>query len=174
MDPSVVRVQARPVSPSSVGAFDAARFGRKALVVRDTLGHEKAIFADEVGQVQLEVASGTLADGPVHLEFEVSGLTDIPAKVRTLSRLSAWHRLGRFPRSLFPPDTNAAKWVRALQAYDGMRAGASQREIAIALLGEKEVRDEWNGRSDFLRARVQRLLSFARSMVDGGYRKLLH
>jgi hypothetical protein len=61
-----------------------------------------------------------------------------------------------------------------LQAYDGLAAGASQREIAVVLFGETRVREEWKGRSDFLRLRVQRLINVGRDMVDGGYKRLLH
>lgn len=121
----------------------------------------------------MEITEGTLGDGPVTLHFEVAGFHNLSPKLRTLARLEALHRLGRFPRSLFPQETGALKWARALQAYDGMVAGASQREIAVALEGESFVRDEWNGRSDFLRARVQRLLQLGRKMVNGGYKTIL-
>jgi hypothetical protein len=55
-----------------------------------------------------------------------------------------------------------------------MVAGASHREIAAVIFSPKLVADEWNGRSDFLRLRVQRLLRYGRDMVAGGYRKLLN
>ncbi len=131
------------------------------------------MITDGVGEIQLDVRGGTLAAGPVRLKYQVEGLQHVDAKLRTLGRLSALCRLGRFPKSLFAPEISAPKWANALQAYDGMVAGASQREIAIALFGQRLVQEEWNGRSDFLRLRVQRLLSYARKMVDGGYRLLL-
>lgn len=137
------------------------------------MGQEWLLLSDGVGEVQLEVTEGTLGAGPVALHFEVTGFRRLCPKLRTLTRLEALHRLGRFPRSLFPVEAGAGKWARALQAYDGMVAGASQREIAVALMGEEFVREEWNGRSDFLRARVQRLLQYGRKMVNGGYRTIL-
>jgi hypothetical protein len=169
----VVRVQAEQVSRSSVGAFDLSQLLDKIDLLSDPLGHEWLVISDAAGQVQLEVTEGSLLRGPVTLHFEVKGFRQLSAKLRTLARLEALHRIGRFPSSLFPKETGAGKWVRALQAWDGMEAGASQREIAVALFGEAFVRDEWNGRSDFLRARIQRILQFGRSMVDGGYRKIL-
>jgi hypothetical protein len=63
--------------------------------------------------------------------------------------------------------------MKALQAFDAMQAGASHRHIAAALFGESIVRDDWSGRSDYLRLRVQRLLRFAERLVKGGYRDLL-
>jgi hypothetical protein len=121
----------------------------------------------------LEVTAGSLTDGPALLHFDVTGFRTFSAKLRTLARLEALHRIGRFPRSLFPAETGAPKWAKALQAYDGMCAGASHREIGVALFGEKLVRDDWNGRSDYLHSQVRRLLAFARRMVDGGYKSLL-
>jgi hypothetical protein len=61
----------------------------------------------------------------------------------------------------------------ALQAYDAVQAGASHRDIAAALFGEKAVKEDWYGRSDYLRLRVQRLVRMADKLVNGGYRNLL-
>lgn len=166
-------MQAEQVSPSSAGAFELSRFTDQADWIRDGLGREWLLLSDGVGQVQLEIIEGTLGAGPVVLHFEVTGFKQLCPKLRTLTRLEAFHRLGRFPRFLFPVETRAVKWARALQAYDGMLAGASQREIAVALMGEAFVREEWNGRSDFLRARVQRMLQYGRKMVNGGYKAIL-
>lgn len=173
VDPSVVVAEAEPVPSSHADAFDIARFGDRAVLITDGHGRELVLLTDGVGEIQLDVRGGTLAAGPVRLRYRVEGLAHVDAKLRTLTRLSALCRLGRFPKSLFPPETAAAKWANALQAFDGMTAGASQREIAAVLFGERLVREEWNGRSDFLRLRVQRLLAYARRMVDGGYRSLL-
>jgi len=173
IDPSVVVAEAEPVPLAHADAIDIARFGDKVAVVLDDQGHELALISDGVGEIQLDIRGGSLAAGPVRLRYQVEGLKHLDAKLRTLERLSAFCRLGRYPKSLFAPETAAPKWANALQAYDGMTAGASQREIAAVLFGERMVREEWNGRSDFLRLRVQRLLNYARKMVDGGYRSLL-
>lgn len=173
IDPSVVVVQAEPVPRSNVDAFDIARFEKLADLAMDENGNELLVLSDGVREIQLDVRGGTLTNGPVRLRYQVEGFQSVDAKLLTLSRLSALHRLGRFPKSLFPPQPTAPKWARALQAYDGLEAGASQRDIATVIYGEALVREEWNGRSDFLRLRVQRMLSFARRMVDDGYRSIL-
>ena len=174
LDPSVIIVEAEPVPPSDVDAFDIANFPKRADLVMDAHGRELLLLTDNAGQIQLEIADGTVGEGPVRLHYQLNGFHSIDAKLRTLVRLSAFQRLGRFPKSLFPPETAASKWVKALQAYDGMAAGASHREIASVLFGERLVQEEWNGRSDFLRLRVQRLLHYGRKMVNGGYKHLLH
>lgn len=174
LDPSVLTVTAEPISPGHADAFDVARFADMVDIVRDKRGREMCLLAGGARQIQLEIGEGTLTKGPVRLRFDFGGLSNIDAKLRTVARLASLRRLGRFASDLFPQVSGAGKWIKAVQAYDGLAAGASQREIAGVLFGERLVREEWNGRSDFLRLRVQRLLNYARSMVDGGYKKHLH
>lgn len=114
-----------------------------------------------------------MLDGPVRLHYLLADDCTLPAKILTLRRLLALKRLGRFPRLLFPPDPYAARWARAMQAFDGHRLGVTHREIAAVLYGEALVDAEWRGRSDCLRCRVQRALRIAGVLVNGGYRRLL-
>ena len=172
-DASVVAVTARPVPSGDADAFDIRRFDGLATVLRSADGQELLLLSDGAHHLQLEVTAGSLLAGPVCLRYEVSGLQHVEAKTLTLRRLLLLCRLGRFPLGLFPPEPRARRWVLALQAYDGMRSGASQRDIAAVLFGEKAVRDDWGGRSDYLRLRVQRLLQVANALVMGGYRDLL-
>jgi len=139
----------------------------------DSKGTEMLLLDDGAHQIQLNVTRGTLSDGPVRLHYHTAGFSLLDSKLRTLARLHAFQRLGRFPRTLFALEPAALKWARALQAWDGAAAGASQREIASVLFGEKAVREEWGGRSEFLKSRTQRLIKYGKEMVDGGYRKLL-
>lgn len=171
--PSVLRVEAEPISRRNADAFDITRFGSMADLILDARGHEMLVLDDAGRQIQLNVTEGTLSDGPARLRYRAAGFSMLEPKLRTLARLHTFQRLGRFTRSLFPPEPAAQKWARALQAWDGAAAGASQREIACAIFGDDTVRAEWGGRSDFLKARTQRLIRFGREMVNGGYRKLL-
>jgi hypothetical protein len=172
-DPSAITVEAEPVSPSHRDAFDITHFEGMADLLVDDHGAEMLLLADGPRQIQLQVGAGTLMKGPVRLHYSLAGFDNLAAQTQTIIRLNSFRRLHRFPKSLFPPERAAAKWLKALRAFDGMAAGASQRDIAGAVFGEEIVREQWNGRSDYLRARVQRLIQFARRMVDGGYRRLL-
>jgi len=174
IDPSVLTVTAEPISASHPDAFDVGQFADMVDIVRDKRGREMCLLSGGPRQIQLEVGEGTLTKGPVRLRFDLGGLSNIDAKLRTVTRLVSLRKLGRFTHDLFPRAPGAAKWIKAVQAYDGMAAGASQRDIAEVLFGTDLVREEWNGRSEFLRLRVQRLLNHARRMVDGGYRRHLH
>lgn len=136
-------------------------------------GGEHAAISDGYRRVRLDVASGTLCDGPVRLRYKLQGLQGIDPKILTLRRLIALCRLGRFASHLHPPERLAPRWIAALRVYDAMRAGTTQREIAIGLYGEGAVRREWSKGSDSLRLRVQRLTRVARRLADGGYRALL-
>lgn len=169
----MLAIEASPARSSDVDAFDIRHFHDLAIVLCCPDGHELLLFSDGNRRIQLDLTAGSVLDGPVRFRYELSGFKHIEAKILTLRRLLLLRRLGRFPRGLFTPERRARRWMLALQAYDGIRAGASQREIAAALYGEKIVRDDWHGRSDYLRLRVQRAIRHGQSLVNGGYRALL-
>lgn len=173
-DASVLAVETLPVQRGDGDAFDVRRFDRLATVLRCPDGHEHLLLSDGVHHLQIDVTAGSsLLNGPVRLRYELSGFKHIEAKTLTLRRLILLCRLGRFPRGLYPPERRAHRWVMALQAYDAVQAGATHREIAAALFGERGVKEDWCGRSDYLRLRVQRLVRTADKFVNGGYRDLL-
>ncbi|NYT80334.1 DUF2285 domain-containing protein [Alcaligenaceae bacterium] len=58
--------------------------------------------------------------------------------------------------------------LRALQALDGLRAGASQRRITEVLYGPDRVREEWQADSA-LRAQLRHSLARAWALMRGGY-----
>ncbi|HQS44816.1 DUF2285 domain-containing protein [Reyranella sp.] len=62
--------------------------------------------------------------------------------------------------------------MQSLQALDGHLAGASEREIAIAIFGARIVKEKWHGDSE-LRARVRYLVHRGRALMNGGYRRFL-
>lgn len=169
----MLAIKASPTPSSDVDAFDIRHFHDLATVLRCPDGHELLLFSDGDHRLQLDITAGTVLDGPVRFRYELSGFKHIEAKILTLRRLAMLCRLERFPRGLFTPERRALRWMLALQAYDGIRAGASQREIAAVLFGVKTVQDDWYGRSDYLRLRVQRAIRNGQSLVNGGYRSLL-
>jgi hypothetical protein len=74
--------------------------------------------------------------------------------------------------SVSRPSRSAIVHARALQALDGALAGASQREIAIAVFGEAHVAANWTADSE-LRAQVRYLIQRGRALMQGQYRPLL-
>lgn len=61
--------------------------------------------------------------------------------------------------------------LRALQALDGVLAGASQRRIAEVLYGRERVRRDWHADSA-LRGQLRHSLARAFALMRGGYRDL--
>lgn len=172
-DASVLAAETLPVRRGDGDTFDLHRFDSLATILRCPDGHEHLLLSDGVHHLQMEMTAGSLLDGPVRLRYELSGFKQIETKTLTLRRLMLLCRLGRFPRGLYAPERRARRWAMALQAYDAVQVGASHREIAVALFGEKTVREDWCGRSEYLRLRVQRLIHTADKLVNGGYRDIL-
>ena len=136
-------------------------------------GIEHVLLSDGSHRIQIDVRYGSLLEGPARLRYELAGAAGVEPKLMVVHRLLALQRLGHFPRSLYPADRRAQHWTMALCALDGARAGASHRAIATALWGETAVTRDWRGGSDYLRARVRRLIGIGDSLAAGGYRRLL-
>jgi len=75
-------------------------------------------------------------------------------------RMSAPNRTGRFHASV-------------LQALDGAAAGASHREIAVAIHGDKWVSRRWTPDGE-LRAGIRYFLKRGAQLVAGDYRRLIY
>jgi len=166
-------VDARSALPGEVDLFDLHALDHPIVVLRHPVDGEHVLIADGPRCIRIAVRSGTLLAGPVHLDFHVTGDAQVETNILMLRRLVSVCRLGRFPRTLFPPERRARRWALALQAWDGRPAGASPREIAPALHGAATVRDEWLGTSDYLRTHIKRLLRTADTLIGGGWRHLL-
>ncbi len=118
------------------------------------------------GGAILEVRAGTLLEGPVRLTYDLAGFADIDIRLQALGHFVALHRLNRLPSGLFRTGPRARRWAMALQAWDGGRAGASQREIAVALFGGARVAADWAA-GDHMRKRVARLVRTGDRLVAG-------
>lgn len=80
---------------------------------------------------------------------------------------------GELPARLFPPEKRGPRLNVVLRALDGSLAGASHREIAEVLIGERRVHAEWADPRDHLRDRIRRAVSRGRALMNGGYRDFL-
>ena len=102
----------------------------------------------------------------------------VPLSLPGFDRIEAIQRfLSALHGRAIPPDTRLTRQQRArlrrmLRAFDGHRAGVTQQESERVLLNTGRLeRDEWQASS--ARHAIKALLRDARSMVAGGYRKLL-
>jgi hypothetical protein len=172
-DPAVVAVEANPAPSDALHSFDLAHLACPVLVLRDVSGAEYLLIGDGTGQIRLDVTAGTVLQGPVRFRYELAGTVGVESKLLTLHRLITLLRLRRFPRGFFPSRQRGRRWMMALRAFDARRAGATHREIAVALFGEAAVAADWDGSSAYLRCPVQRLIHLGETLVRGDYRRLL-
>jgi hypothetical protein len=171
--PGVLQVDAVPAVSASGGCFDLARVAAMATVIHNAAGGEHIAISDGYRRIRIDVAVGSLLRGPVLLRHHLQGIDRLDPKLLALRRLIALHRHRRFVSSLFPVSPQTTRIVMALRAYDAVQAGASQRDIAIALFGKNAVDDDWTATSDYLRLRVRRLVTLARRLAVGGWMQLL-
>lgn len=158
--------------PEDADGIDLLRLPCAAVLRGARDGREELLLFEGGRCVRIEVTAGTLLAGPVRLLYTLAGFSELEPKLLTLRRLLALRRLGRLPATLYPPERRARRWAMAFQAYDGARAGATHREIAIALFGAKRVETDWAAGED-MRMRVHRLIRTAERLVEGGYLRLL-
>jgi hypothetical protein len=170
---AVLPVEASPASRSEVDAVDVRHLRNSVIVLRPGDGLEHVLLRDDTFGIQLELRKGSLLEGPVRLRYDIAGFDGVGAKLTTLHRLLALRRLRRFPRSLFPPERRAHRWIVALRALDASRAGANPREIAAGLFGQDTVRTDWHSESDYLRSRVRRAVTAGEQLANSGYLSLL-
>jgi hypothetical protein len=134
---------------------------------------EELLLRDSARHVRLLIRSGSVLDGPVRLRFALRGLQNLDRQLLTLRQVAALTRSGRLPRRLAGTDPKNAHWMKLLRIHDALDEGASQREIADCLFDNDWVASGWDGRSDFLRSRVRRMIALQRRLVGGGYLALL-
>lgn len=120
--------------------------------------------------VHLLLLRGARADGPLAVvtPFDADG----PARLAMAAR--AWRILRGAPEPLDDQLTaqRRRRLAHALRALDGRAAGASHREIAIALFGAGRIA-EMPWKSSALRDQTLRLVRDGTGLVAGGYRRLL-
>jgi hypothetical protein len=173
VDPGVLKVDAVPAAPTANDSFDLARFAAMSSVGQGADNCEHIVISDGYRRIRIDVAVGSLLQGPVLLRHHLDGVDQLDQKLLTLRRLIALHRSGRFASSLFSVGPQTKRFVVALRVYDALQAGASQRDIAIALFGKAVVDDDWKATSDYLRLRVRRLVTLTGRMAAGGWMQLL-
>ncbi|SJM31864.1 conserved hypothetical protein [Mesorhizobium delmotii] len=94
-------------------------------------------------------------------------------RLRALECLNALSLNQHLPARLFPPERRGPRLTFVLRALDGSLAGASHRELAEALIGQRRVHADWRDPRDHLRDRIRRAVSRGRALMNGGYRDFL-
>lgn len=174
LDPGTLSVVAVAADRGDPDALTVADLAPWLTVMHGDNGMEHAVLSDGWHHIRIDIVEGSLAAGaPVVLHYRLSGIATAEDKILPLRRFLHLCRHHRFASSLFPRDSQAERQLLMLRVHDGLAAGASQREIAVALYGPDQVGRGWEGSSDAIRSRIRRLVAEARAMAKGGYRRLL-
>lgn len=168
---SVLRVHAVPVSgQGDAHAFDGSGL-RCRMVLLDSSGAEQhVLFCDGARRLQIAVAGANVRGGACLLASAVIARRLLESRFQLLRRLSDLAETGHLAPRLYPSDPRCQRLCRILQMLDGEIDGASQRDIAIALFGDRRAYADW---SDTLRDRIRRALRRARWLMNRGYFVLL-
>jgi hypothetical protein len=162
----LLHVSAAHVNNAAARRFDLWRIpGRKRLALD---GPYLALTAELSAQRIRLSLSGTLADNAAYA-------SNVPLTPRLRGQLDAFHAQaqaleGHAPRvdPARAVTRTALLHLRALQALDASQAGASHRDIALALFGLEAVVLRWHEDGE-LRAQVRHLLRRAEACMSGGY-----
>ncbi len=151
--------------------FDLQTLGEFATVLVDADGEYVCLYNGR-SHIPLRLVSGSLLRGAVTLDLVIDD-ANATAQLQTLLRFRSLRERGRFGAWLHRPEARARQWIRQLRAFDGLSAGANDREIAAELFGRRRAEKEWRDRDGSMRSAVRRLVAIARRNVAGGYRDLL-
>lgn len=169
-DPHVLRVSARPCAIQD--SLDVRSWGTIATCHPCREGPEHWLFSDGFRDIRLDVVLGSLASGPVQLDYHISGLAAAWPQVMTLARLITMAKTGRMPLTLFRKEQRARRWTLVLRTADAIAAGATQRDIAEVLLGLTPGR-RWRIANPSVRRRAQRLVEAVRKAINAEPRSWL-
>lgn len=161
-----------PAGAHDPDAIDLKGLDVATLVVRTADGDQHVLVSDGARRLCFAIVQGDVLAGPSAFRFHLPPWALGVGSLDGLRRLVALRGTGRLEPGRAPAPAKAPRWLQILRTHDARRAGASHRDIAMALFGEARVREDWGPGSDYMRMRVQRLVRAADQTVAGGYRAL--
>lgn len=173
LDISALRVVALPAEAGEgIDLFDFARWATKAVLVKGE-GGEYCLLREGHHHIHLHVIAGTLMNGPVMLRFDIGWCGRFEPVISTLRRFLHLCRSGEMLAERPIPDRMRHRAILMLRVHDAWVQGASIRDVAIMLFGQKRIEAEWRDPGESLKSQCRRLIASARAMTDGGYKVLL-
>lgn len=136
-------------------------------------GGQHLLFRDSGQFLQVFVQGAELAE-QVHLLSEtIQSPNILKHQLQVVERFNALIEGGKLRRTPFSPNFRSQRLCTALRVLDGRLAGASYRDIAVALFGRDRVNEDWNAPGDHLKNRIRRAAQRGNFLMQGGYRALL-
>ena len=157
VDARVLLVAARATTATE--ATNIRRFDPRILSDADG---EHVRFIAHGEAFRLDVVSGTIKSGPVHLTYLLARDGRLARQMDTIRRLE--HRLAGTEPGQVEGTARIVRSAVALRACDARANGASLREIASELLGA----GEWPGPGEYRKSAIRRLVSMGESLVRQG------
>ena len=140
-------------------------------VVIDATGRQHVVLRANQASMQLTIEGADLTTGHAAITLLVPGFERIAEARDQLDLLDRVLSPNRAPSSVLPRWTTRTRNLRdALITFDGRRAGASHKEIAILIYGPGDVATDWDAG---LRQRMQRHHSRGAALVTDRYRDFL-
>lgn len=134
-------------------------------------GMQHLFLCGEGHRIQLAVSGASLLKSVHLLSDSVFGEHETRKHLETLHQFNSLIAGVHVP--VLSAERHAARIKFILQALDGSLAGASHREIAVALFGPERVDADWNDQGQHLRDRVRRAINRGRALMNGGYLRFL-
>jgi hypothetical protein len=169
--PWVLAARAQRSSPSE-DCFDLDKLSAFARLI-DSPGGQRVLLSDGARSIRIDVTGPSLGSSPVRLSYDLAGVRELDRPLLVLRRLQSLVSRGTFSNSLYPSVCRARRLVALLRAFDALRAGASQSDIAAVLLRPRLERHRWRVHSPSLRSQAQRLVQCASRFANGGFWLLL-
>lgn len=136
-------------------------------------GDQHLLFQDS-GQFLQVFVQGAELTKQVHLLSEAIHSPNIlKHQLHAIERFNVLVQGGTLRRTQFSPNLRSQRLCTTLRVLDGRQAGASYRDIAVALFGPDRVNDDWNAGGDHLKNRIRRAAQRGIFLMQGGYRELL-
>jgi hypothetical protein len=168
----VLRARAvRPREPRDT--VDLASLCGLSTMIEQPAGGEHWLLSDGLSAIRLDLVEGTCRCGPVELQYLLFGRASLRGPLLSLRRLLGLIEARRFGKALHPAEPGARRWILRLRAHDALACGASQREIAAAMLSASAGTARWRVHEASLRSQVQRLVRSARWQARRGWRAFL-
>lgn len=160
-----------PLASDAAAEFDFWRLagrkslqhdGRRLLLTSDLLNERTRVY----------LGAGLCHQMPYGYLLAAGAPLAMHRSLDLISAFMSWREVEPAGRAYARPAHVAVVHMRALQAYDGVCAGASHRQIATVMFGGEIVANRWEPDSE-LRAHVRYLIRRARFLVNLGYVTLM-
>ena len=142
-------------------------------ILAETNRHHHILFSQAGRELQLDLR-GVIDPSAASIAIvAMPRLERLSPQIRALRSLADLARNRCLRAALYPPAARAARFVRVLQALDGWLAGATQREIAVALFGGHRVGQDWPDPRQSLRDQTRRAIARGKAFMAGDYLQLI-